>query len=501
MESIEKYYIEGKITASYSGFRRDDLGDSKHSINEIKDLLNAQVQSFNRIDNYDPRYKVVGNSYLHFDTLNGVLFKIKDKQYRTNLTNAFINDIKLSEHGKDGIYSFGKLEGIVTATIEKPITETVFPTITQYESSSEKRQFQSINNTSGALEDIDTISGKKINPKKKRSNWIENDATSWITGLAILLFLLIFIGKAILPLLFCIGIFLLIGLLSRYATTILSFIVVLLLIAGLLMWIFSTSALLRARTLPKHLDEQKETTKVDTKKNGSTNSFAVIHHRAWKDYDNQFYEADIIVNQNDYFEGKKYHTELSQNTYTNEKQFWYTLYQSISHHDEKLMPGLYTAFDSIGRSNQLNRERFANMIVSFVQDIPYTLIVDRDCDRYKMENPADVDIISNSGCFGPCVFGLQSPVEFMYNLKGDCDTRTVLLYTLLSHYDYDIAILNSVPYRHSMLGINLPVGGTSKSIKGKRYFFWETTATNFRPGILPVQTDNVDYWHFVLTSK
>ncbi len=50
--------------------------------------------------------------------------------------------------------------------------------------------------------------------------------------------------------------------------------------------------------------------------------------------------------------------------------------------------------------------------------------------------------------------GVYAPVEFVSNLRADCDTRTVMIYTLLSRFNYDVAILNSEKYRHSVLGLN-----------------------------------------------
>ena len=68
----------------------------------------------------------------------------------------------------------------------------------------------------------------------------------------------------------------------------------------------------------------------------------------------------------------------------------------------------------------------------------------------------------------------------------DCDTRTLLLYTVLSHYDYgDVVILKSDIYMHSILGVTQFSSGQTKVINGKfSYLLWETTAKNLPPGFI-----------------
>jgi hypothetical protein len=84
------------------------------------------------------------------------------------------------------------------------------------------------------------------------------------------------------------------------------------------------------------------------------------------------------------------------------------------------------------------------------------------------------------------------------SLKGDCDTRTVLLFTLLSRFNYDIAILNSVDYQHSVLGINIPSTGKFKSYRFKKYYFIETTAKGCPIGYLHKDFSDINKWDFAL---
>jgi hypothetical protein len=86
-------------------------------------------------------------------------------------------------------------------------------------------------------------------------------------------------------------------------------------------------------------------------------------------------------------------------------------------------------------------------------------------------------------------------------LNGDCDTRTLLIYTMLSHYGYDVAMLSSEYYSHSLIGINLPYNGRAYTYNTQRYVLWETTAPGIKPGILPNEISNLNYWRISLKSK
>ena len=160
-------------------------------------------------------------------------------------------------------------------------------------------------------------------------------------------------------------------------------------------------------------------------------------------------------------------------------------------------------FDSIAVSNKLSKIKFAEMVVSFVQDIPYSLIVERACDPnlYNDDFTRDYLQSANAACDGNQRFGINTPVEFLANLKGDCDSRTLLLYTILSHYNYDVAVLSSEQYSHSLLGINLPLNGTAYNYRGNKYVLWETTSPNTKPGIIPNLISNLNNWRISLKSK
>ena len=114
------------------------------------------------------------------------------------------------------------------------------------------------------------------------------------------------------------------------------------------------------------------------------------------------------------------------------------------------------------------------MIVSFVQNIEYSLPWSGDCEEDKDEYLVKSTVDAGKDCYSNVAFGWFAPIEFIGNFTGDCDTRTVFLFTVLKHYKYDVVILNSSVYSHSILAINLlPTHTTSPIYKvhnRKRYY-------------------------------
>ena len=89
----------------------------------------------------------------------------------------------------------------------------------------------------------------------------------------------------------------------------------------------------------------------------------------------------------------------------------------------------------------------------------------------------------------------------MANLKGDCDTKTIFLYYILSKLGYSVAVLGSEHYSHAILGISGNYSGQHKKYEGLNYYAWETTATGFVPGLLPPDWSNMRYWNVLLENS
>ncbi len=229
-------------------------------------------------------------------------------------------------------------------------------------------------------------------------------------------------------------------------------------------------------------------------------SIAVLSQkRQWNDNYGNSFEGNFSVREKDYISSKK---EYLNNIQKHRQLSWGGLYQYLATSDTPKLDLILEKLKEIKESNTLNQFEFADMVVTFIQDIPYSFVFENSCksaDQYEESIRVILESCPDC-CIGNIPHGIQNPVGFMGNLKGDCDTRTVILYAILSYFGYDVAILNSDYYRHSVLGLNLPSKGIYKVYNGKRYYIWETTNKHFTLGTLPNNFKNINHWNIVLTN-
>ncbi|GEQ84571.1 hypothetical protein ULMS_00790 [Patiriisocius marinistellae] len=222
--------------------------------------------------------------------------------------------------------------------------------------------------------------------------------------------------------------------------------------------------------------------------------------RNWKDNYGNPYTGNLTVRQKDYDRLKNH---IATFRYGNEPNFWGNLYNYIDEKDTPSLDLVMNTFKEIHAEKKLNQMEFAEMVVSCIQDIPYSFVFQDDCLPADNYEDAIKDILKDCPdcCIGDVLYGVQNPVSFIKNLKGDCDTRTMLIYSILNYFNYDVAIANSDFYRHSIIGINIAATGKNKKYKGKTYMLWETTSKHFKIGVLPATSSDVKHWNIVLTSK
>ncbi|MBK7888515.1 MAG: hypothetical protein IPJ86_14920 [Bacteroidetes bacterium] len=226
----------------------------------------------------------------------------------------------------------------------------------------------------------------------------------------------------------------------------------------------------------------------------------ISHHRVWEDYNNNIYSGDIEVRVSHLKSASIFRNNLSFPV--QEPSQYNYLVSRITEFDKGKLSRIYNMFDSLKMSNAMTELEFAQVITCCIQDIPYTLILDNACDSRKYNDDFIRNYLTEGGkCEGYIKFGLLSPIEFMGSLNGDCDTRTLLLFTILNHYNFDVAMLGSELYRHSVIAINLPFTGLSKTINGKQYVIWETTEKGIRPGVLPREISDMRFWNVNLISN
>lgn len=216
----------------------------------------------------------------------------------------------------------------------------------------------------------------------------------------------------------------------------------------------------------------------------------------WRSYNKEFYSGKYGIKNSDFVNAKNFKNSLSENSPYSK------IIYSLKENDKNSIQQVYRMFDEIQAKRYLSKEKFAEMVVSFVQNIPYAMILPGSCDAkdYNSEYIRQYLQAKNAPCSAFQKFGINTPIEFLVNLNGDCDTRTLLVFTILEHYNYDVVLLSSDIYQHSILGINLPYQGARYEFMDKSYIFWETTSFS-PPGIIDNEISNTSNWYISLKSK
>jgi len=253
-------------------------------------------------------------------------------------------------------------------------------------------------------------------------------------------------------------------------------------------------------------DRDRETQHVsDTlvDESGNVNTVEYFQHdHKWKENEGAKHNGLFRVQKDYFLQSKLKRNDVTVRT-NNINEFYRKVYKSLVNEDKNKLNEIVSMYENIGKKYNLNRGQFADMVVTSIQWIPYVLVVETTCNEAMREGGFVTEyLMSGKPCLGGIKFGIQSPVEFMSNFKGDCDTRAVLCFLILDHFGFDVAVLISENYGHSVLGINLNVGGGDYvKYNGKRYYGWETTATGFKAGNMPPDCSNMRYWSVALTNK
>lgn len=225
----------------------------------------------------------------------------------------------------------------------------------------------------------------------------------------------------------------------------------------------------------------------------------ITHRRVWHDYQDNLYAGDLSVRLGDVARSRAYRQRLDV---SNNPSPYDAMLARLYDRDRDDMDLLTAMFDSIRYVHNLDEVQFAEVITACIQHIPYTLILSDACDVNRYTDPFIQNYLaSGEPCEGDVKYGVHTPLEFTASLKGDCDTRTLMLFTLLDHFEYDVAIFSSDLYSHSLLGINLPYEGTYKSVHGKRYVLWETTFYDLPPGLIDNEMSDTRYWYVSLLNR
>ena len=223
------------------------------------------------------------------------------------------------------------------------------------------------------------------------------------------------------------------------------------------------------------------------------------HYISWIANFKKGFQSHLKVREDYYHLAKLNHENL--NIAESEfREYYNRVYVEMIAQNQDKLDKVIEAYAYKGKKNNLSRTQFADMVVTSIQSIPYCMV--HDYSHEKAEKVYGASIANYHETGGPCLanvkFGLQAPAEFIATFKGDCDTRSLLLYYILSKFGYDCVVLGSTQYSHAILGISGPYNGDYVTYKGTKYYGWETTAKHFTPGNLSPECNNMRYWQVVL---
>jgi hypothetical protein len=213
-----------------------------------------------------------------------------------------------------------------------------------------------------------------------------------------------------------------------------------------------------------------------------------MHDRCWMEYvHNEGFASAYNMSYRYVSDAEASRNNMYIESWIDESDYWKQVYGQLYIDNKDYLQSIQDSLLKIKSERNLDRDAFATMVVAFVQDIPYEYVINEECNGSE-----------TAPCNGGVLFGIYSPVEFLGRMHGDCDTRTVLLYTLLRNLGYEPLIINSNEYLHSMLALDIATTGDDFEYKGKRYAYWETTNVGWLAGMLPPDMNNKDYWSVAL---
>ena len=528
-----KTYLKGSISGKYRGDKLLDLENEKELLFDFE-IYEAEVICKSKEDfKKNEPYIIDGNEFPKNklpETLQ-VTLAIDQKSFGINIIEPKIFDFKTVRrlHQIAGDEVFGTFNAFISGYIfdyEKKNVVEIVPIIPVIHKNSdiditelkcesngtqtgnERKNGNIIQKEYHCKHHNDTVwindKTKKIPPIIPPSGGCLSGIFSFIGAIIGLVFLLLMLPQFLYLLPFFI-IIVLINLFGKYFKWIFR-IFVFLLLFGFISALVHSILNNNHHYIPKPVivDNAREKANIEPQKDTIVNSIKdsiITKYRIWKDYDGNEYEGKYQLSLNAYKDSKKFKQALKTSQYSINS--YDEIIYNLKNRDKNKLNGLYKLFDSINVKNKLSKIKFAEMIVSFVQDIPYAIVLENDCDASLYNDPFTKSYLLNhkGECDSYQKFGINTPVEFLMNLKGDCDTRTLLLYSIFTHYNYDVALLSSEFYGHSILGINLPINGLSYNYNNQNYVLWETTAPNCKPGIIPNEISNINNWRISLKSK
>lgn len=229
-------------------------------------------------------------------------------------------------------------------------------------------------------------------------------------------------------------------------------------------------------------------------------NYLVDHLVEWNDFQPRNYRSDYTTSTLLYEDSRRLHSKWNNVYVDNELEFWHDLYNDFYQKDCNKLDSLVNFFNNERIQKGLNIVETAEMVTTFIQEIPYVLIHDGSCaDASSQGGFIQEYHAEGKPCLGHVVGGVQTPYEFIHDLKGDCDTRSLLAFSILTKMGVTSSVWVSREYGHSILGVAVPVNSSNfKKVNGTRHFAVELTAKGFRIGMISPNHTDMNNWNVVL---
>ena len=224
------------------------------------------------------------------------------------------------------------------------------------------------------------------------------------------------------------------------------------------------------------------------------------HRVRWNDFIKHSFLAAWSTSSKQFEDSRKMHPAFANPQVSEAITYWNAVYSEFSRRDLPKLDSLAWYFKSEQKRKNLNSVQTAEMVITFIQEIPYCLIHEASCSEASRQ----ADFIreyhsSGKPCLPNIIAGVQSPYEFMHNLKGDCDTRSLLGFSILSRLGIPASVWVSEAYGHSVLGVGLGSGSNYyKMAGGIRHSAVELTAKGFRLGMISPEQGDMNNWQIAL---
>ncbi len=129
---------------------------------------------------------------------------------------------------------------------------------------------------------------------------------------------------------------------------------------------------------------------------------------------------------------------------------------------------LYNGLNKIAVEKKMNDKEKLYFFISFVQNIKYDGMP-----------------------------GISSPITVLSDAYGACAAKSYLLFLILRKNNIDCKIIGSQTFNHMVLGINIPTGGSFKTINSTKYYFLETTYPDWNIGKIKPEWNQPDQWELI----